>query len=224
MSNTLRYTIEYILLILLGVGIIFICLRSCNGKSADVQRIEDSIRTEKILNDTIQNIGLRHSQHVDTINAHHTRDSLKFSRKIDSFAKVCASLKSNFLATRDTITSLHNRLEAAFLSNDSNAVWLIADSLNSELVKANNQLFAWQVGRDSVEIDQLKEIQRLRDVITQLQGEVSTFKILLAECTNNASNLAKNGNAIIAKLKKRTLWAKISGTLNIILAALLFIK
>jgi len=176
------------------------------------------------LNDTLRNIGFRHSQQVDTINAHHTRDSLKFSRKIDSLAKVCATLKSNFLATRDTIASLHNRLEAAFLSNDSSAVWLIADSLNDELVKANGQLFAWQTGRDSTETTNMDEINRLRGVIVELQQEIVTFKGLLVDCTNNASNLAKNGDAAISKLKKRTLWAKISGTLNIILTALLFIK
>lgn len=211
----------YIIFASIGLLIVFFKFKGCNNGPSEVDRIRDSLRIEKALNDTIRIAASILSVKFDSSIHRNTVDSLKFTKKIDSLKKVNASLKSNFLSTRDTIVSLHSRLETAFLFNDSNAVWRIADSLNNELVKANNELFAWQLGRDSSETAQMDEIARLRGVIVELQQEIGQFKTLLKQSTDNSANLARQLDTVLKKMKARKLWARISEGLNVVLAAII---
>lgn len=212
----------FIVVLLIGVVATFFLMGGCNhGK--DVQSLHDQLKAATAKDDTIQLIALDWKAKHDSITSAKRKGDSLYTHKIDSLNSVCNSLKSKFLSTRDTIANLHDRLNKAFADNDTTGVWGIADSLNNQLVKANNALFAWQIGRDSVSTAQLSEIQRLQGIIITLQAQISQFQGLLKMCTDNNAALSKIAQMAIKKAKTKGLLNKIGigivGLLGIILIA-----
>jgi hypothetical protein len=211
-----------IIIIALGAWVL-IGVKGCGDPKEQI--LQDSLNIEKQRNDTITTRANEWKQKHDSITlAKHIGDSLD-KHKIDSLTTVCTSLKTKFLSTRDTIANLHDRLNVAFSTNDTGRVYKIADSLNNELVAANNQLFSWQISRDSLSSAQLSEIERLQGVITTLQGQISQFTALLTDCTNNAAALAKTGQKAAKKAKLASLWAKLgTGIAAVAIGIILIVK
>lgn len=216
--------IEKIIIVILSCALTFFVIRGCNKDTANEQ-LQASITAGTIKNDSVtQQASIWKNKHDSVTLAKHKGDSL-FTHRIDSLNAVCSSLKTKFLSTRDTIANLHDRLNKAFADNDTAGVWDIADSLNNALVTVNNQLFAWQLSRDSVSSTQLSEIERLQGVITSLQGQISQFTALLTDCTNNAAALAKTANAAVKKAKMMGLFNRIGiGLAAVALGVILIVK
>lgn len=212
--------LPYFFVLLLGVGLCWLCMQGCHRDSG-IQKIQDSLQVEKKLNDTLKLRTTQISSLFDSTSRKNSTDSLMYNHKIDSFKRVTEVFKKSFLATRDTIASLHNRLSMAFINLDTVGVYRLADSLNNELVNANNQLFEWQISRDSTDNVQAAEIKRLRMVVSDLQTQIVQFKALLIQCTDNASGLAKNANKAINKAKAWSVFGKIGAGIAGLLAVLL---
>lgn len=215
--------IEKIIIAILACALTFFLIRGCD-KGKAVQSLQDSLTVEREINDTVMSQARAWKLKHDSITAAKQKGDSLYTRKIDSLNTVCSSLKTKFLSTRDTIANLHDRLNKAFSDNDTTGVWDIADSLNKALVVANNQLFNWQISRDSISSAQLAEIQRLEGIITQLQAEIAQFQGLLKMCTDNNAALSKTTQAAIKKLKVRGLLSKIGAGIVAVLTVALIAK
>jgi hypothetical protein len=213
--------IPYVLLIV-AVVVIFFLLKGC-GKGSDIKIIQDSVKVQIQRNDSIKAVAAILYKKVDSISDKNTKDSIRYTRKIDSFVRVTKDLKTSFLATRNEISVLHNRLETAFIDLDTVGVFRIADSLNRELVSANNQLFAWQISRDSTDNLKDEEIARLRGIIVDLQGQIVQLKALLIACNDNTDRLGKSASKAIKKAKIASLISKIGVGIALVVTAILIV-
>ena len=215
--------LPYILCLVLGAAIVILCMKSCKGDS-ELKSLSDSLKIQILRADSIQSKAVKLGHTTDSVVIKNRVDSFRYITKIDSLNKVCARLKANFLATRDTISNLHNKLNDAFATSDTGKVYRIAHSLNNQLVIANNELFSWSVGRDSSDQAMKDEIVRLYNVIDTLKSQINQFKELLVTCTNNNAALSKTANSAIKKAKARGLVSKIGMGLAALLAAIAIIK
>jgi len=196
-------------------------MRGC-GKGGNP--LQDSVNVYKKINDTLKAQTIVLSKANDSVINRWRKDTSTYRHRIDSLTRVTQTLKVSFLHTRDTIANLHNRLDSAFAANDTAGVWDIADSLNNELTKANNLLFAWQISRDSNDTTKDHQIDELNTIVVSLQEQIVQYKLLLKECTDNSANLSKTANSAIKKSKLNSLWGKIGTGLAAVLAILLIAK
>lgn len=216
MSNILKY-----LAVFIGGGVLcFLLFRGC-GKNSAIQTLQDSLNIEKVLNDTIIVKASGLSKSNDSLMAHYKKDTGIYRHKIDSLTKVTITLKKSFLHTADTIRNLHDRLDSAFAANDTAGVWDLADSLNNELTRASNLLFAWQISRDSSDYLRENEIDTLHVTLSSLQTQLIQIKTLLKDCTDNSTSLSKTASSAIKKSKINGLLSKVGIGLAAVLAVFL---
>jgi hypothetical protein len=210
--------------ILCAIAIIGYALKGCNRDNAAIQKIQDSLNVEKALNDTIKIKASRIAYFNDSLTVKHTKDSVKYISKIDSLVKVVQTLKGQFKVTKDSIGTLYGQLKTFYYQHDTVALIATYNRLSSELTEANNQLFAIQLNRDSVDNVNVAEILRLNGLITTLQGQIKQYNDLLTDCTGNASKLAKNGEAALKRAKAGKLFGLLGTGIAALVALLVLIK
>lgn len=213
----------YVLAFLLGGMVLFFWMKGC-GPASGTDKIQDSLRIEQALNDTIAGNArflLSYSQALETKNA---RDSLSYRKTIDSQARVIAVLQGKFRVTKDSIGTLYDQLKVFYDAHDTIALANAYAELRGQLDLANQLLFSIQIGRDSADNINTAEIARLNVLATALQSHIKAYEALLVECTTNASNLAKTGQKAVKKAKMDALFAKIGIGLAAIVTLLLIAK
>lgn len=212
--------LPYLVVLLIGIAICFLWLKGC-GKGSDIQIIQDSLNTFKKKNDTIVALTTVVSHKFDSIRVKHTHDSLGYTHKIDSQSHIITVLQGQTKVTKDSVVILYKQLKEFYDNKDTVALLAAYTELRNQWGQLNQQLFNLQIARDSSDNIRTAEIERLNRVVASLEGQITQFKTLLAECTDNASNLAKAGNKAVKKAKLAALWGKIGTGLAGILAVLL---
>lgn len=212
----------------ISIGVIvliacFLLFRGCKQGKA-LQSIQDSLNVEKALNDTIKIKTVKMAKITDSIAVKNTNDSVKYVFKIDSLTRVVQTLKGQFKVTKDSIGTLYGQLKIFYLNHDSVALLATYNRLYTELTEANNQIFAIQIGHDSIDNANGAEIVRLNGVVNKLQGQIGDLQGLLIACTSNASNLAATGSKAIKKARMNALFSKIGAVLAAIVTILLITK
>lgn len=213
----------YVSAFLVGALLMFFWMKGC-GPSSGIDKIQDSLRIENALNDTISlqaKFLLRHSEALESKNK---SDSLSYRKTIDSQARVIAVLQGKFRITKDSIGTLYDQLKVFYDAHDTIALANAYQELRGQLDLANQLLFSIQIGRDSADNMNTAEIARLNVLLTALQSHIKAYEALLVECTTNASNLAKTGQRAVKKAKMDALFAKIGAGLAALVAILLIVK
>jgi len=220
MKSILPYIIGFIVGVLLCV---ILWEKGCNNSSSEI-RLQDSLRIERALNDTIKIVKDNIAHRYDSVSAKKTKDSATYVYKLDSLNKAYMGLKSRFSDTKDSLFSLNSRLKQ--LANNSNDTDLkeVVSRLGDELNDANNQLFYIQINRDSSSNLKDSEIVRLNNVIVELQSEIKQLKDLVNQCTANTDKVTAQLQETLNRLKKRRLITRISEGLNIVLGLIAIIK
>ena len=213
----------YILVLLVGIIATFFLMGGC-GKANSVQSLQDSIRAEKNRNAYItdSNLKLKYAVYLTETQSHF--DSITFQRKLDSQSKVIAGLQGKFKITKDSIMTLYTGLKTFYDNHDTVALFATYADLRDQLNLANNQLFAIQISRDSLDYSYKTEVGRLNGVIDTLQVQLKQFNDLLVECTTNAAALAKNGQKAVKRAKLNGLLSKVGIGVAGLLTILLIVK
>lgn len=213
----------YVLAFLLGGLVLFFWMKGC-GPASGTDKIQDSLRIEQALNDTIAENArflMSYSRGLETKNA---RDSASYRKTIDSQSRVIAALQGKFRVTKDSIGTLYDQLKVFYDSHDTIDLANAYAELHGQLDLANQLLFSIQIGRDSADNINTAEIGRLRVLVTALQSHIKAYEALLVECTTNASNLAKTGQKAARQAKMNALFAKIGAGLAVLVTLLLIGK
>lgn len=211
----------YVTAFLVGALVMFFYMRGC--ASPPLHSLQDSLRLEKQLNDTIVIRSKALIAKYEWDAARDSIDRLAYQRIIDSQKRVINSLQGRFKSSKDSIFTLYGQLKTYYEAHDTLALFTSYRELRDELTIANNLLFSIQIQRDSLENASTSEIERLKGLITQLKGQINTLNDLLIQCTDNASSLAKNGNAAIKKARAANIWGRISTVLAAILGVILLV-
>lgn len=215
--------IPYIVVLIIGAVICFLLMKGCRPGSS-IDRIEDSLRIEKALNDSIKISAVIVKKSNDSILTVKTKGDSAYKHKIDSQAHIIAILKGQFKVTKDSIGTLYDQLKTFYLAHDTTDLYKTYSELRDQLTTANNELFAIQIARDSSDYIRNNEITRLNGIITTLQGQIKEYQSLLVQCTDNSAALAKNGQLAAKKAKAIKLWQGISAGLAAVIAILLIAK
>lgn len=220
----MKKALPYIIFGTIGLVVVFFKFQGCNSGPSDVDKIRDSLKVEKALNDTIKIEHISTLKKIDSVIHKSSKDSIRYTKKIDSITAAYVQLKSKFSGTKDSLFTLKNQLDAFANGSGNDQLKEIVSRLDGQLMDANLQLFQIQINRDSADAAKDSEIVRLHGVISVLQGQLAQLSSLLTQSTDNSSAIAKQTDAALNKVKKRTLLAKISGTLNVLLGVLLILK
>lgn len=211
----------YILVFICGI----LCVSVWKGCQADkkVEILTTSVLRETTMSDSLKKVVTRIGKSKDSIVAKNGQDSIIYTSKIDSLTKETKRWKGNFMRTRDSIILLNNSFQAQLLKGDTTGAITTINYLRDQLGLANNQLFQWQIGRDSSENAYIEEINRLRGVIADLLVKIDGFKEAF-DAQFKSTQVVTND---FMKLKKRekfeSLLIKIEPAVILLLAAGLFI-
>ena len=213
----------YILLFLLGVAACFFLMRGCSGNSA-YQFVKDSLNAEIKKEDSIRLKNAALSTQNAVVIALNQKNITTYQAKIDSQSRVIAILKGQFKVSRDSIGVLYSSLKTFYDSHDTVALKLAYTNLATQLNDANNLLFQVSLAKDSADHIRNDEITRSHAVIDTLQSEITQFKGLLIECSNNNASLSATAQKALKKSKINGLLSKFGGGVAALLAILLLVK
>lgn len=216
--------IKYICLFIAGGAICWLFLRGCAGDEAKTKSLEDSLKIQQALTDTLIVKNQTITKQNDSVKKKQTADSVVFTQKIDSQTSVIAILKGKVKVGADSIGSLYSSLKRLYLTNDSVGLVLAYNELGQQLQGTKNELLSLQVAMDSADTLRSNEIDRLNGVISTLQSEINELKTLLKQSTDNSAQLAKNLNAALKMAKRNRLFAKLGTGLAVLLGAILLVK
>lgn len=213
--------IQYIGCLLIGACICFFCVRGCYQTALDKTKedLQQEIRKEdsiKVKADTL-------SRKYSDISFIYGQDTMHYQHKLDSQNHVIAVLQGRFKVTKDSIGTLYAALKTFYLNHDTIALQQTYENLAAQLRDANNQLFALQIARDSADYTRDQQIVALRQTITKLQSLIKDYQSLLNECSANNKALSNIASTALKKAKANSLFAKISGSLAVVLAGIILL-
>ena len=213
----------YILLFIAGAASCFFLMRGCSGNSA-YQSVKDSLNQEIRKEDSIKVKNAALSMQNAVVIALNQKNIITYQAKIDSQYRVIAILKGQFKVSKDSISVLYANLKKFYDEHDTVALAQAYTNLATQLNDANNLLFQISLARDSADHIRNDEITRSHAVIDTLQSEITQFKGLLIDCTNNNAALASTAQKALKKSKINSLVAKLGGGIAALLAIILLVK
>ena len=213
----------YILLFLFGAAACFFLMRGCSGNSA-YQSVKDSLNAEIKKEDSIKLKNAALSTQNAVVIALNQKNITTYQAKIDSQSRVIAILKGQFKVSKDSIGVLYANLKKFYDEHDTLALAQTYANLATQLNDANNLLFQVSLARDSADHIRNEEIERSHAVIDTLQSEITQFKGLLIECSNNNAALSSTAQKALKKSKINGLLAKFGSGIAALLAIILLVK
>lgn len=186
--------------------------KSCNRESA----YKIALVKDKRINDSLQESGNYISCQKDSILKSKVANDSIAELVINSLNDEISILQGRYVKTQNKVSALTVQLRSSYLAHDTISLFSTYDSLRAAIHILENQYFAVQLSRDSLDYVKSQDISRLNGVIKSLDSSFNNLKYLYN------SDLKLNNDLINASIKedgrqkKLATWHKIELGLAIV--------